>query len=376
MTPISAVMAICLSVFFYFALLISLFLTCIGTAYTIWRILYMPTPAFRAEHAPPISILKPLSGQDQGLYENLESFLYLDYPTYEVIFFVADAHDPAVAVLRALHDAYPGHFRIILSGKAVGLNPKVANLEKAWTAAKYDTVLVSDSNVRAPATYLREIVPYLVGPTGVVTNYVGCTGGAGVGGVLEELMWNSFYARWMNIAYSVGVPFVIGKSMLFRRSVADDFGGLSTFADHAAEDFMFGQAMNSIGMEIEVAPHPVVQFVGRKKLSDYWRRSLRWHVLQRHSAPVVFYLMPFQFPVVMTALLLPLNWKHAVAVLLLWFFNDAAQLWAMRSPIPIFGWVVAQLLAPFIWVHALFVDSVAWKKTIMKIGRGGWLIEP
>ena len=50
-----------------------------------------------ADHTPPVTIFKPLKGLDEELEENLRSFFRLDYPTYQLLFCVADADDPAIA---------------------------------------------------------------------------------------------------------------------------------------------------------------------------------------------------------------------------------------------------------------------------------------
>ena len=39
------------------------------------------SPAF----TPPISILKPLKGLDDNLFDNLDSFCHQDYPQYEAV---------------------------------------------------------------------------------------------------------------------------------------------------------------------------------------------------------------------------------------------------------------------------------------------------
>lgn len=346
-----------------------------GTFYTVWRMCLSTPPKFVDEDAPPVSILKPLCGTDPGLLENLESFLHLDYPEYEIIFFVASADDPAVKVLEELHARHPTvSFKIVLSDTHVGPNPKVANLDKAWSVAKFDVVLCSDSNVRAERTYLRSAVPLLVNDVGIVSGYVNCFGAVDFGGYLEEATWNTFYARWPNIAEALGVGFVIGKSMLFRRSVAAEFGGLSSFADHVAEDYMMGISMNRIGKKVAVKQSPVMQYVGSRTLTGYWQRALRWNLLQKYSAPVVFFLTPLQFPVVLIALTTAVGSTRLSAyIATLWFAMDMTVLAAMGTrPRPL-AWLVSQLAAPAIWLHALTQRKVVWRGNTMKIGKGGWL---
>ena len=56
---------------------------------------------------PPVSILKPLKGLDDNLYDNLESLCRLDYPVFEVIFSLQTWNDQAYKVAKIVKDKYP-----------------------------------------------------------------------------------------------------------------------------------------------------------------------------------------------------------------------------------------------------------------------------
>jgi len=56
---------------------------------------------------PPVSVVRPICGLDNFLEETLRTSFELAYPAYELIFCVASARDPAIAVVRELIAAHP-----------------------------------------------------------------------------------------------------------------------------------------------------------------------------------------------------------------------------------------------------------------------------
>merc|ERR1711893_545363 len=98
--------------------------------YGRWK-LHRKPPPLNAETLPlpGVSILKPLTGVDPHLYENLETFFNMDYPQYELLFCVEDEMDPALMVVRSLMEKYPKiDAKLFIVAKRVGINPKINNM--------------------------------------------------------------------------------------------------------------------------------------------------------------------------------------------------------------------------------------------------------
>ena len=81
----------------------------VGTALLSFVCVFLVTrrPRTIADYTPPVTILKPLKGLDEALEENLRSFFQLDYPTFQLLFGVADLNDPAIAVVQRLMAEFP-----------------------------------------------------------------------------------------------------------------------------------------------------------------------------------------------------------------------------------------------------------------------------
>src|SRR5580658_4351445 len=86
-------------------LLVGSWVNCVLTSIAARRYLAVSPPPLSA--LPPISVLKPLCGQDDSLEENLRSFFTQDYPDYEILFAIDGLDDPAVAVLDKVRRQFP-----------------------------------------------------------------------------------------------------------------------------------------------------------------------------------------------------------------------------------------------------------------------------
>lgn len=66
-----------------------------------------------------MTIIRPLCGLDNNLFNALEAAMNLEYPKYEVIFALQDERDEALPVVKLIMEKYPHvDSRIIISESA------------------------------------------------------------------------------------------------------------------------------------------------------------------------------------------------------------------------------------------------------------------
>jgi len=331
----------------------------------------------------PVTVLKPLAGHDPDLYANLESFFRQDHPDYELVLGVEDPADPSVRVVRSLMCRYPEvPARLVIHEGGRGSNPKVRNLLGMLPHARHDWLLVSDSNIRAPEHYVRELAAEATrrSDIGVVTNLFAGTGEESLGAALECVQLNGFCAAGMALPTVLGDPVVTGKSMLFSRRVLEQLGGLERAQHVLAEDYFLGKLFQHAGYRVVLAPTVLHNHIGRLGTLAFLRRHLRWAMLRWRLRPGTGLLEVATSPLA----LLPL----ALVVLGPWAIAWAAALLVLRD---VGGWLMLRgprgaywpcLLGPLrelasllIWALAPLKRHVSWRGHRVRLGMGTLLFE-
>ncbi len=227
-----------------------------------------------------VSVLKPLSGPEDGLEENLESFARLEGVPYEVILSVERSDDPAAAIARkviARHPTAPFHLIVGQASRARIRNGKVDRLLVASRYANGDIFLVSDANVRMEPQDLARTVALFDDPSiGCVSNLFVGDGARSFGAVVESLHLLTFVVPGTAIAEAGGVPCVVGKSMALPRHVLESIGGFGAFLDVLAEDQAIGLAVRNTGFRVVLSPVVVRNVVVTRTLRRALDRQIRW----------------------------------------------------------------------------------------------------
>jgi ceramide glucosyltransferase len=254
----------------------------------IFRRRSRPAPFFR----PAVSILKPLCGLEDDLEGNLASFAQLTGVDYEVLLSVADAADPAVAVVQRVLARFPrAPFRLIIGGdpRLESGNRKVARLIAAAPHARGDVFFISDANVRVETGDVAETIAAFVNPrVGCVSNLFTGAGATSFGASMESLHLLSFVVPGNVIAAFAKVPCVVGKSMAIRREVLTAIGGFEPFAGVLAEDQAIGLAVRRAGYDVVLSPLVVRNIVVKRTLRRALDRQIRWNKIRYAFSRVTY----------------------------------------------------------------------------------------
>jgi len=353
----------------------------VSTLFGLFAVVWVTRrPRDLPEFTPPVTIFKPLKGIDEGLEENLRSFFRLDYPTFQLLFCVADADDPATAVVTRLLAEFPDRdARLIVGCPVFGLNPKVESLAAMDRYRKYDTILISDSNVRVRPSYLRETACYLADPSvGLVTNLFAGVGEEQTGAVLENLQLNGFIAGGIAAAALLRATCVVGKSMLMPVRALDAIGGFAGVRNLLAEDQAMGLRVRKAGYAIRLSHHVVDNVNQERGFRWFLNRHSRWYKIRRRLALPTFLIEP-SGNLATVGIVWALSgdsgiaWGGLLVLVGLGLARDALQTRRLRGSFPklrhlLLSPVKDLFLLP-VWCDALFNRRVQWRGHRFQIGR-------
>jgi ceramide glucosyltransferase len=327
-------------------------------------------PPEAREH-PPISILKPLHGADDGLEENLRSFFEQDYPAFELLFGVRDSGDPAVAILERLQTRYPAApSRLIVTGEAPYPNAKVFSLDRMLAAAHHDLIVMADSDVRVTPGLLGAIAAEFQDERlGIATCPYRAVPGRSLWSTLEAVGLNTeFIAGVLTARMLDGMKFAIGPTIAVRRAALEAIGGFDALKEFLAEDFVMGRLAAERGWGVILSSYVIEHRIGAQRLLPNLKHRLRWNRSTRRSRPWGYAGQVFTNPLPLALLLWAAEprWWPVVAVAALFraAAGWAAAEYALGDPLTRRLWflVPVQDAASFLmWVAGFFGNTIEWR---------------
>src|SRR5580693_4937103 len=351
----------------------------IGAAVTVLRFVRCPLPA--VPDGSGVSVLKPLHGDEPGLYDNLRSFAEQDYPVLQFVMGVNDPEDGAVRAARALmRDLRTRDIAFVINARAAGSNKKVANLENMFEAARHGLLVLADSDMRVDRHYLAAVTAPLHDPqTGVVTCLYK---GVSTGGT-----WSDFGAMHINfgflpsalVAESLGLGGgCFGATIALRRETLERIGEFVRLRDELADDHRIGDEVRALGLSVVLSPYIVEARVFERSLADLWRHELRWARTVRAMAPAGFAGSVLSHPVAIAALAAAMAGFGLTACIFL--VISYLLRWATARVIadalglpPAKPWLlpVRDALSFAVFVASFFGRTVFWRDQVFQIEASG-----
>ena len=351
---------------------IFLAILCGSLVYCILQIIaalrYLRVRAPRLERTEPISVLKPLAGLDLDLESNLRTFFEQDYPSFEILFALRSQSDPAVPVVSRLQAEYPKiPSRLIITGEPPYPNAKVFSLEAMLATAANDLVVMSDSDIRVTSDLLRTAAAeFQDAHVGVATCPYRAVPGRSFWSRLEATGMNTdFWGGALVARMLEGMRFAVGPTIIARRSVLQDIGGVARFKDYLAEDFVMGQVAADAGHGVILSSYVIEHHIGSASFAENIAHRVRWTRSTRRSRPAGYigqlFTMPFPLALIVCGLVpawwpvLPLTLAVRVATAYAVSANvlRAKLNWALLPIEDVLGFVF--------WIAGFFGNTISWR---------------
>jgi ceramide glucosyltransferase len=267
----------------------------------------------------------------------------LDYPEYEIVFGVGEADDPVIPLVERLQREFPEtSIRLITSIVQLGASRKTNSLCRLVKEAKYDLLVINDSDVRVEKDYLRDVVLGFSDPkVAVVTALFRSKIGGGFAEKLDAIGLPTESAASMLLERKFSeIDFAYGWTMAITKERLAEIGGFEVMVNLHSDDFTVGNELAKRGYRVELMRKPVWMVFPRETLSEFLKHELRWYVQLKNLRPAGYLGMFMTFGIawsLLVALLVP-AWKVAGAYFLAYLalrFTMAwvVGVWGLHDPV-------------------------------------------
>ncbi|HTY62295.1 MAG TPA: bacteriohopanetetrol glucosamine biosynthesis glycosyltransferase HpnI [Acidobacteriota bacterium] len=240
---------------------------------------------------PPVTVLKPVHGLEKNQRENLRSCCLQDYPVFQTVFSVQDKDDPAIPLLQELQREFGAdRVTVAIENVRAGTNGKINNMIGGLRHARFDVLVISDSDVFLRPDYLKTIVAPLNDPeVGCSCTLYKAAGASAWFEKMELLTLNADFMANVLFAHASGASkFCLGASAALHRSTLEQIGGLNALADYLVEDYEMGRRIWMLGKKVAVVPYFVDTIVDLKSPSQWWNHQVYWDQNTRAARPMAF----------------------------------------------------------------------------------------
>lgn len=317
----------------------------------------------------PVSILKPVHGDDPALREAIRSHTVFS-GEYEFLCGVSSPHDPAIPLLRQFPSVR------VIESRTKAANAKVGVLADLAAAARYPLLIVNDADIRVEPDYLARVTEPLNDPAVGLVTCLYRPQGTTFASRFEGLGVSTDFAPSALVARLVGVDeFAMGSTLAFRRADLDRIGGFAAIADYLADDYQLGHKIHALGLKCVLSDVIVETSLGGDWL-DVWRHQVRWARTIRVSKFGGYLGIPITNGTLWAVVLGLLGrWDLAAIVLALRLWMSIQSGWFVlrsRDVLKLWWLVPARDLFAFaVWIAGLSGDTVIWRDRQLKLDQEG-----
>ena len=319
--------------------------------------------------------------------------------SFELIFGVSSLDDSAVAEVARLRVEHPHiPIQLIECREHLGSNGKLSSLTQMLPHARYEHILVNDSDILVSPQYLTRILtpfaaepvtgspsahaPSAPRPLGLVTvPYLGRAEGT-LPSRLEALGISTDFIPGVLAARLLegGLRFGLGSTLATRKSALASIGGFAALTDQLADDYELGARLYKAGFRVELVSEIVATTVPAYTLRGFADHQLRWARSTRDSRRAGYVGLLFTFV---------LPWALATVVasgFALWSFTLFSLALLARIAVALSVGVgvlrdeqvfrdlillpLRDLFGLFFWAWSYASDTVVWRGERFHLRRG------
>jgi ceramide glucosyltransferase len=250
--------------------------------------------------APAVSILKSLKGLDPGMIDAFRSHCRQSYAgNFELLFGVASLADPAAAAVKQLQAEFPAlSIKLIECPQRLGTNGKVSTLIQLVPHARYNFLLINDSDITVSPRYLERVMACFAPPAEAIAGSaleVGLVTALYRGrshhtlasklealGIATDFQAGVLLSKWIE----GGLHYGLGSTLALRRTALDKISGLMPLVDHLADDYELGARFSAAGYRVALSAEVVETNIAAYGLRGFFDHQLRWARTVRDARPL------------------------------------------------------------------------------------------
>ena len=243
-----------------------------------------------AAFTPGVSVLKSLKGVDPGMMDAFRSHCKQNYGgKYELLFGVASLEGPEALAVTRLQLEFPEiEIKLSKCPEQLGTNGKVSTLIQLAEHARYEYLLINDSDISVGPQYLDQVMAGFAAPeVGMVTAlYRGRAHGTVASqfealGIATDFQPSVLLSRLLE----GGLRYGLGSTLAVRREALEKAGGLEGLVDQLADDYEMGARISKAGYRVVLSAAVVETAVPAYDWRGYVDHQLRWLRTVRDARP-------------------------------------------------------------------------------------------